>query len=221
MASTLLPGDVLVADSWAERGFVGLGVQGMSPATGEVWVFAAPMGVERFQVKRVIGLPGDTISMHEGSVRLNGLPLAEPYLRDGTLTGTRTVDFTWQRRHLLPGADTSDYHPSSTTWGPLVVPDSSYFVLGDNRVVGIDSRHQGFVRLDQFRGRAKGIFFSYGASEQETFPADQAIRWNRIGRLGSGKRVRARSTAAEPARPSSYRQYSVEPALFTSGLEAR
>ena len=85
MASTLLPGDVLVVDAWAGSGFPGLGFGDKPPAVGEVWVFAAPTGVDRFQVKRVVGLPGDTIAMHEASVHLNGLPLAEPYLRGDAL----------------------------------------------------------------------------------------------------------------------------------------
>ena len=93
------------------------------------------------------------------------------------------MGFNWQLEHLLPGPDSSVYDPSATTWGPLVVPDSSYFVLGDNRAMSIDSRHQGFVRWDRFRGRVKGVLFSYGTLERETFPADQAVRWNRIGRL--------------------------------------
>lgn len=183
MVETLLPGDILVVDSWAGRGIQGLRFGSAPPRTGEIWVLAPRAEGGDFQVKRLIGLPGDKIAMRDGSVYLNGEKLPEPYARFAPRTEAQALGFEWQRRHLLPGVDSSAYEPSSRDWGPLMVPDSSYFVLGDNRALSIDSRNQGFVRAGRLRGRVKGILFSYGTPEHGAFPVERVIRWDRIGRV--------------------------------------
>ena len=139
-------------------------------------MFAPLTRAGEFQVKRVIGLPGDTVAMRGGMVILNSQPLAEPYAR------------------RAPARTTGD--ATLNTWGPTVVPDSSYFVLGDNRAVSVDSRRYGAVGAERMRGRVAGIAFSYGApvashgtlGAQSSWVApssltDRVVRWNRIGRL--------------------------------------
>jgi len=87
------------------------------PDRGEIIVFRAPdrlaaTGPDDL-VKRVIGLPGDTVTARNGQVHINGVPLDEPYLPDGTTT----PDF-----------------------GPVEVPEAHYFMMGDNRTNSQDSR---------------------------------------------------------------------------------
>jgi signal peptidase I len=86
-------------------------------------------------VKRVVGLPGDTITMRNERVFVNARPTVEPYV---TL---------------------SDDDPRAN-WGPLVVPTHSYFVLGDNRGQSVDSREYGPIDADSVTQRPIGIYFS-------------------------------------------------------------
>lgn len=87
------------------------------PARGEVVVFRFPGNRARFFVKRVIGVPGDILHLRDGYVVINGNQIEESYL---TSRGNRTM-------------------------GPLLVPEESYFVLGDNRNASNDSRDWDFV----------------------------------------------------------------------------
>jgi signal peptidase I len=93
---------------------------------GEVVVFRYPRDPELEYVKRVIGLPGESIAIAHGRVWVNGQPLQEPYVRD------------------LP----------RYAWGPARVPANSLFVLGDNRNSSSDSHLWGTVPLDNLVGRA-------------------------------------------------------------------
>src|SRR5205085_12613553 len=81
------------------------------PRRGDIVVFHAPPQPDADYIKRVIGLPGDTIAVVGGRVMVNGTPLEEPY-----------IEF-----------------PASYSFGPVVVPDGNYFVLGDNRPESLDS----------------------------------------------------------------------------------
>ena len=59
----------------------------------------------------------------------------------------------WQDNHLIAGRPSDGYAPSRDTWGPIVVPEERFFVLGDNRDNSEDSRYWGFVPRDAIRGR--------------------------------------------------------------------
>ncbi len=95
------------------------------PKRGDVIVFRYPQDPSRDFVKRVIALPGETISMDRGRVSIDGEALEEPYLEE--------LDFS-----RLP---------------PTLVPPRSYFVMGDNRNGSSDSRHWGPVPLDNVVGK--------------------------------------------------------------------
>lgn len=85
-------------------------------------------------VKRLIGLPGDEVSVVDGVLRIDGLPYAEDY---------------------LTGAVASDF-------GPVLVPDGTYFFLGDNRRNSADSRGSlGFVAQDRIIGRAVAVVWPF------------------------------------------------------------
>lgn len=103
------------------------------PARGDVIVFKSNLpdasGRDKLLIKRVIGLPGDVISVKDDQLYINGEPYREDYLKDGITTGE--VD-------------------------NLKVPEGEYFVMGDNRVVSLDSRSPqvGTVKKSQIKGRA-------------------------------------------------------------------
>jgi signal peptidase I len=103
------------------------------PGRGDVVVFRFPADQRLRFIKRVIGLPGETVAIHDGQVLVNGRPLVEPYLVDETLG-----DF-----------------PS------VKVPAGHYFVLGDNRPNSRDSRYPevGMVPARNFVGKAVAIYW--------------------------------------------------------------
>jgi signal peptidase I len=104
-----------------------------APQRGDVVVFRSPDDSRRDFIKRIIGLPGDTVAIDSasGRVLVNGLPLQEPYAVGRT-----------QCSAALMGC------------GPWVVPPGHYFVLGDNREQSTDSRFFGFVPEANIIGKA-------------------------------------------------------------------
>lgn len=103
-----------------------------NPQRGDIAVFNPPEAVLKEQhlhdpfIKRVIGLPGEKVSVKGGRVYINNQPLRENYL-----------------------ADKPNY-----TWGPMTVPTNSYLVLGDNRNKSYDGHYWGFVTRERIVGRA-------------------------------------------------------------------
>jgi signal peptidase I len=124
-------------------------------------------------VKRVVGVPGDTLAMHSGALSVDGRPMLEPYAIHADEGDIRDRRFDWQRPYALL-SDSASYVPTLTTWGPLVVPRASYFVLGDNRGETIDSRYIGFVADSDVLGRPRTIYFSRDRTTGR-------IRWERFG----------------------------------------
>jgi signal peptidase I len=134
-------------------------------------------------VKRLIGLPGDTLEMRDGTLYLNGRPQTERYVVH-TEPNTDPVqeDFRWQRPYLVKTAEASvGYHPSRNNWGPLIVPERSYFVLGDNRDNSYDSRYWGFVPDSLVKGRPMVVYYSYERDAIHRLPWLTNIRWARLG----------------------------------------
>ncbi|HET7563565.1 MAG TPA: signal peptidase I [Gemmatimonadaceae bacterium] len=125
-------------------------------------------------VKRIVGVPGDTLAMRDGQLIVNGHVMPEPY---ATRADTDRVarEFGWQRKYLVAGSDTSTYRPSLKNWGPLVTPSGKYFILGDNRGESYDSRYIGFISRSAIFAHPTVIYFSHD-------PTTRVIRWERIGR---------------------------------------
>jgi signal peptidase I len=88
----------------------------------------------------------------------------------------------WQRDHLAAGIDGSSYQPTRDNWGPLVVPEGTYFMLGDNRDSSLDSRYWG--PLDDWRLEARALFKYFSYNKESTYPFAwiREIRWSQIGR---------------------------------------
>lgn len=187
MEGTLLIGDFLLVNKFvygAEIPGTGVRLPALDePERGDVVVFNPPHEPHRNYVKRVVGLPGDTLEMRGKELFVNGASLEEPYVRVMDLRGDAMhPNMKWQAGHLIASTP-SDYAPSRDTWGPLVVPDSAYFVLGDNRDNSEDSRYWGFVSRDGIRGRPWIVYYSFDSSVGEGMNWLRSVRWGRIGTL--------------------------------------
>lgn len=96
------------------------------PDRGDVVVFHSPENPHKDFIKRVIGLPGEEVQIVEGRVQINGVPLHETYVQN----------------------------PAQRSWGPELVGEFEYFVLGDNRSNSSDSRSWGMLDGDAIIGKA-------------------------------------------------------------------
>lgn len=123
------------------------------PARGDVIVFVAPPHPDMDYVKRVIGLPGDVITIHNTTVIVDGVTLNETYIdpkNQGNLFAYKNI----------------------TNW---VVPPGEYFVLGDNRAVSSDSRDWGYVPRQNIIGRAAFVYWPLGQDNNGFLPNVAAV----------------------------------------------
>ena len=129
-----------------------------APDRGDVIVFRAPTSPDRDFIKRIIGLPGDTVQITEssGEVKVNGSPLKESYIL-GTTGCTQTCTWT------VPKADTPE---ARQTCGS----DDCYFVLGDNRQNSSDSRQGWLVPKENIVGKALVTYWHHGEPELDLAP---------------------------------------------------
>ena len=132
MVPTLLVGDRLVVEKLSYRW--------QFPHTGDIVVFDPPLQLqtqgyskEQAFIKRIIGLPGQTVQVRQGKVYVNNQPLTEPYIAE----------------------------PPAYEWGPQQVPDEQFFVMGDNRNNSNDSHIWGFLPKQNIIGRAWWRFWPF------------------------------------------------------------
>jgi signal peptidase I len=122
---------------------------------GDVVVFKYPEEPDRDFIKRVIGLPGETIEVREKKVSVDGKQLQENYTH-----------------FLQPALSQSELHEVTSfdvreRYGPVTVPPNQYFVMGDNRDNSQDSRYWGFLPRDYIKGKALVIYWSYEADRED------------------------------------------------------
>ncbi len=186
MEGTLLAGDFLLVNKavyGAELPGVGLHLPAFAePERWEIIVFHPPHEPAKHYVKRVVGMPGDTLEMRAKQLYLNGAAVDEPWARHQDTAGDAVhPGMAWQSRHLRDGPRPGRYRPSRDSWGPLVVPEGRYFVLGDNRDNSEDSRYWGFVEREMIKGRPWIVYYSSTAGPRSPGAWLREIRWNRIG----------------------------------------
>lgn len=189
MEDTLLIGDFLLVNKavyGAQVPGTGVRLPGFDEVDrGDIVVFVYPDPYNEYEpdpdyVKRVIGLPGDTLEMRDKTLFVNGERQVEPYVRhvDGRDEQYRP-QFAWQRQFLTAKVDTEAYRPSRDDWGPIVVPPDHYFVMGDNRDNSADSRYWGFVPEEAIKGQPLIVYFSKNTGKP--IPWVDEIRFGRIG----------------------------------------
>lgn len=191
MEASLLEGDFLLADRMAYGARIpgsDLHLPGYAePGVGDVVVFEPHHDFDGKVVKRIVGVGGDTLAMRDGVLHRNGEPREEPYVSDGGAPDLHDPEMLWQTEYLVEGADGADYRPTRDTWGPIVIPEGHYFLLGDHRDASYDARYWGPLAAWRVEARVAGIYFSYDPDALEPFPWVTAARWGRIGPFASGR----------------------------------
>ena len=183
MEETLLVGDHVFVDRLtpaSKSGYLGPLVPYRKIHRGEIAVFISPAQADLHLVKRIIGVPGDRIHLHEGKLWVNGVEQSESYVRHSSLdrdpyrdefptysgVGVPNVTSTWpmiMRENIKSGE--------------LVVPDGYYFGMGDNRDISLDSRYWGFIPEENIIGRPLFIYWSFETPDtqyQKTELSDRA-----------------------------------------------
>jgi signal peptidase I len=167
------------------------------PNRGEVVVFESPYQPDMAEqgedptptlVKRLVGMPGDTLYMRDGLLHLNGLPQRQGYAAAANPKGNGSDAsplMNWQKKVELTGTrfGAPPRTPTLDHWGPLLVPSGHYFMMGDNRYASKDSRYWGLVPRANVRGRPMFIYYSYVPSGESDRPISFVtdIRWSRLG----------------------------------------
>ena len=156
MENNLLIGDHLLVNKFVFGPTAGAADRALLPVRdirrGDVVVFKYPDEPERDFIKRVVGLPGETLELRAKNVYINGEPLDEPFV------------------HFLEPASASQEITSFDVrerYGPVRVPDGQYFVMGDNRDNSQDSRYWGFLPRHYIKGRALMIYWSYESGRED------------------------------------------------------
>jgi len=182
-----------------------------SPERGDVVIFKAPPGNDVDYIKRVIGLPGDTIQMVAGQLVINGKPVPKQRIADFEIAVTantqclapqfeavdkngKPVCHYPRYRETLPEGRSYEvldlFRTPQDDTAPVVVPEGRVFLMGDNRDNSMDSRFPavegggiGLVPEANLVGRASIMMFSTDGGAQWLLPWTWfgAARWNRIG----------------------------------------
>ena len=224
MLPTLFIGDYVLVAKWPygySRYSFPLGIPSFDgriladlPERGDVVVFRAPDGADF--IKRVVGLPGDTIAVQGGMLLLNGraIPREPEGFVEIPITANSPCRVVSGATPMVSGDGACRYPafsetlPDGTSWpvidqvdnpraddvAPLVVPEGHVFLMGDNRDDSLDSRFSpieggiGFVPLENLIGRGMFIFWSTDGSAEYLKPWTwfTALRTDRIGPLSSG-----------------------------------
>jgi signal peptidase I len=156
MENNLLIGDHLLVNKFVFGPTAVTGERTLLPIRdirrGDVVVFKYPDEPDRDFIKRVIGLPGETIEMRSKRIYINGQPLDEPYVH-----------------FLLPVGEAQEVISTDLreNYPQTLVPEGYYFVMGDNRDNSQDSRYWGFLPRHYVKGRALMIYWSYESGRED------------------------------------------------------
>ncbi|MGO9312352.1 MAG: signal peptidase I [Syntrophobacteraceae bacterium] len=165
MEPTLLPGDYILVNKF----IYGIRIPYMNikifsynePKRGDVIVFIYPKDRSKDFIKRVIGMQGETVQIIGGKIYIDNTLISDPW---GYFDEQVTPDFI----------------AAVENFGPVLVPEGSLFVMGDNRNRSEDSRFWGFLPLNNVLGKSFIIYFSW---DREAENLSGKVRWSRIGKL--------------------------------------
>lgn len=136
-----------------------------NPQRGDIVVFFSPHDGKRL-VKRVIGLPGDTVELRNNSLVINGQPVEYQPIGDELLRDLASSDRAGRvfaseqlpgQSHAVAGTPAA---PAMRSFAPVRVPEGNYFMMGDNRDDSFDSRYWGPVARKEIVGRATAVVMS-------------------------------------------------------------
>lgn len=170
MLPTLLIGDHLLVNKFIygiRMPFTGeVMVPIQSPERGDVVVFKFPKDRSVDYIKRVVGIPGDTVEIKNKKVFINGKAVEDPHAH-------------FSSSSILDGAATP-----RDNFGPILVPEGRIFVMGDNRDNSYDSRFWGFVDQRDILGKAFILYWSWNI-DKPLLSVDRfaSIRWGRLFHL--------------------------------------
>ena len=195
MIPTLLVGDWLFVNKLVygpHIPFTNVSLPGIKdPERNDVIVFESPTQKDQpwdpnpTLVKRLVGMPGDTLFMRKGQLYMNGAPQRRSF---GPPTGQEfdSADplMDWQKSVGLKASrfGAAPDQPTHDNWGPFVVPAAHYFMMGDSRYNSKDSRYWSFVPRGNLRGKPMFVYYTYNADDSDKpLPFITDIRWSRIG----------------------------------------
>ena len=163
-----------------------------NPERSDIVVFKSPPQSDQpwdptpTLVKRLVGMPGDTIFMRSALLHVNGIPQRQGFPAPADENSFDSIDplFDWQKRAGLAASrfGAAPAQPTHDNWGPIVVPAGHYFMMGDSRYNSKDSRYWGFVPRENVRGQPMFVYYAYNADDSDRpLPFITDIRWGRIG----------------------------------------
>ncbi len=185
MQSTLLVGDFLLANKfiyglkipWTSHWFCRF----VDPKRGDIIVFRYPLEKKDF-IKRCIAVGGDVVEIRQKKVYVNGEELVEPYANISDPRTYSGLNYEGDYQRSWESGKFLRYRHVRDNFGPVTIPEEHLFMLGDNRDNSSDSRFWGPLPVDQIKGKAMIIYFSYEPPWYSIFRnAAKNVRWSRIG----------------------------------------
>ena len=158
------------------------------PERGDVAVFKLPTDNRTDYIKRIVGLPGDTIQLKESVLHINGEPIQRQRIEDAVYTENGVVRRAVRFRETLPNGrshnviEYTENAPQDTT-SKFTIPPNHYFAMGDNRDRSRDSRfldEVGMIPVENLVGRAEIIFFSIDGSAWKIWEWFSTLRGSRM-----------------------------------------
>ena len=175
MKPTILEGDVIWENKLAydlQVPFTDISLARLGePKRGDIIVFTSEAAKKRM-IKRLIGLPGETIEIKKNQLYIDGQPAEytklrapelEPLRNSDKEEGIYALESVGKLTHVLQVKP--NYYNPLQNYGPIVIPKDHYFVMGDNRDNSADSRYYGLIPRAEIRGHATRILLSLNTKE--------------------------------------------------------
>lgn len=187
MQPTLKPGDFIFATRfdyglhlpWSDK----VALQSL-PERGDVVVFSYPSQPQVNYVKRVVGLPGDTVELKQGELVVNGEKFVYEDIseaRSGDNPNSAIFKILEEKSKITSAISIiREKSKTSPSFGPLTVPANEIFLLGDNRDASDDSRYWGTVPTVHIFGKVRRIWLSLDSQSRWAGDRLSSVRWSRV-----------------------------------------